>query len=170
MKLDFFVKTENREDIRYFAICNEELTGIVYGYVGGGEYNFGFIYKGKYLPYIDEKGNTLEDDEIEEFFKKLTGLDVETLLKRVEDFIYFDVAEGIYKIKDSFYDEDNIFNGNVEDISNNPSEFQKIITSKNFKITPPSFGNTYWEETPEQYHRLDYSNGAIQILDNTKEN
>lgn len=77
-----------RTDVEYFwvgTISEGKLTGIVYGYEGGGEYSYKYIFKGSYIPEYKLDGEAITDgDTVVDLFKVLVGVD---LFDRMESYI-----------------------------------------------------------------------------------
>jgi hypothetical protein len=150
----FIQKEDNSKNVaRYFAtgiIEDNKLTGLVYGYEGGGEYSEALIFKGKYLPDIDENGENLDFDEQERLFIELIDnkFSLENLFNNVSDVIDFK------NNKDGYY----FFHKESESLFENSD----AISTEGFSITPPSYANTYWEETPEQTWSLQEINELLK--------
>ena len=129
----FAIAEENY--VRYFAIGhikNNLFTGKVYGYEGGGESSYGYMYNGKYLPQQLSREDILEDDIAEMFITKKTDIN---FFKRAESIIapYFK-----YSSKDDLY------------IIKDVSAFKKKFHGEP-SFDPPSYMNTTFECDPEYW-------------------
>ncbi len=59
----FIQKEEHSNYLRYALILNEDNDGIVFGYVGSGEYDFALLNNGFQIQYVDEEEELLGWDE-----------------------------------------------------------------------------------------------------------
>ncbi|MFA7084728.1 MAG: hypothetical protein WC141_09355 [Arcobacteraceae bacterium] len=115
-----------------FVDDNNNFTGIIHGYEGGGEYSEGLVYKNKFLPNINEDGECIEWDTMATTFKKLSGLDAEKLLYQFKDVIPFDDSGTYFIPKEEFIKENSLCDGSK-------------LCNLEFNITPIDYANTTFE-------------------------
>jgi hypothetical protein len=140
IQLEDFTKNEEIKDIRYTCagVINEQgqLSGIVYGYEGGGEYSEQLILNGNFIPNYDEDlDEHLEFDEQITYLEDLTEKGFyDKCYNAIEDMMSYDKDTCNYKLKtESNYKFGFFDNGD------------KVYSEFPDQVTPPDYGNTYWK-------------------------
>ena len=133
--IEIFIQKEHidRDEIRYYAVGkyeNNEFTGSVFGYEGGGVHRHIWMVDGKYIPQtINEE--CLEWEEMETIFEQLSGMRSNDLEEAIEEYVVLDTTDFPY----------------FKAIYGTDSGLENNLVFSTMDRNPPSYANTSWSDT-----------------------
>lgn len=153
MKNSYFIQKEDESDVdvRYFAVGQIDntgkLTGLIYGYEGGGEYSSQLIVDGNYIPtYNEELDEHIEHEEQVEKFEELSSVSLVSIDETIDELFVYDDERCCYICSDGL---DSIMDG--------------CTYRENFNTVPPSYANTSWQLNQST---VEIFNAPLSLLQN----